>query len=183
MEKSKNNQLSSMGVENKIAAVNIGVNLSNQIITAALAMIAVLGAFTTYAIEKREVGFGFYLLIGMSFASFVISIFKGGKGIDKARKCGADGNWEPNNTESHFNWQGILCFVGIILFCVSVFIGNEKKDDLTNKVSELTAAVVKLKISDSLNNRKYSQLLSDFIFQKHQIDSLVANKADSTKSK
>ncbi len=45
--------------------------------------------------------------------------------------------------------------------------GKDKKDDLANIVSDLSAVVEKLKISDSLNSKKYSQLLNDFVIKKH----------------
>ena len=50
---------------------------------------------------------------------------------------------------------------------VSIFMGKDKKDDLANIVSDLSAVVEKLKISDSLNSKKYSQLLNDFVIKKH----------------
>ena len=90
-------------MENKKDAVNIGVTLSTQLISASLTMIAVLGAFATFIIDKREVGFLFYVLIGISFLSFIASIFIGGKGIDKARKSGFDGKWNLDDTKQPFN--------------------------------------------------------------------------------
>ncbi len=55
--------------------------ISTQIISASLTMITVIGAFALFIIEKREIGFWYYLTTGLAFLSFVISIFLGGKGL------------------------------------------------------------------------------------------------------
>ena len=52
-------------MENQRLAVNTGVTLSSNLISACLSMIAIIGAIFLFVIEKREVGWLFYLLISL----------------------------------------------------------------------------------------------------------------------
>ena len=153
-------------MSDKKDAVNIGVTLSGQLITAALAMIAVIGTFATFIIDKRNVGFGYYLVSGGAFLSFVVSIYFGGKGIDKARKDGFTGNWNLDNTRAFFNNQSFTAFLGIALFAISVFLGKEKADDLKDNVQKQTQVIAVLHKSDSLTKIKVTTLQT-------KLDSLI----------
>ncbi|MDB4926596.1 hypothetical protein [Mucilaginibacter sp.] len=145
-------------MSDKKDAVNIGVTLSGQLITAALAMIAVVGTFAAFIIDKRNVGLGYYLIAGGSFLSFVVSIIFGGKGINQARKDGFTGNWNLSNTKKSFNKQSIAAFFGIVLFAISVFFGKEKADDLKNNFEKQNQVITKLRRSDSLTKIKVAML-------------------------
>ncbi|MBE9584954.1 hypothetical protein IM792_10885 [Mucilaginibacter sp. JRF] len=144
--------------DDKREAVNIGINLSGQLITAALAMIAVIGTFGVFILDKRDVSFWYYLIFGGALFAFVASIYFGGKGIDKARKDGFAGTWDILNTKTHFNRQAACCFIGIFLFILSVFSGTEKPDDLQKEISKVKDAVTRLQLNDSLNKQKVSSL-------------------------
>lgn len=126
-------------------AVNIGVTLSTQIIASSLTMIVVNGAFATFIIDKRDIGLLYYVFIGGAFIAFIISIIFGGKGIDIARKSGFNGSWTLSETKKSFNWQAITAFTGLILFSISVFIGQEKSDDSMEKIYSLNASVLELR--------------------------------------
>lgn len=160
-------------MSDKKDAVNIGVTLSTQLIAASLAMIAVVGTFAAFVIDKRNVGWGYYLIAGGAFFSFVISIFLGGKGIDKARKDGFASNWNLANTKSYFNRQALFCLLGIVLFTFSVFFGKEKDDGLKNKVDTLEKQLLQLHLSDSLNKIKILDL-------EIKVDSLQRKKCDTS---
>ena len=159
--------------EDKKVAVNIGVSLSGQLITAALAMIAVIGAFATFSLDKREIGPSYYIIIGIAFLSFVISIFCGGKGIDKARVNGHQGIWEIKDTKDYFNWQGICCFLGIFFLAISIFIGKDKKDETTTKINNLSEEYKSLKSTDSLMQIEIQKLKENNLILKSKIDSLI----------
>jgi len=128
-------------MSDKKDAVTIGVTLSTQIIAASLTMIAVIGAFATFIIDKREVGIFYYIIIGLAFILFVISIFLGGKGIDKARKGGFDGNWSLTETKQLFSWQSLTALLGVVLFSLSVFIGTEKTEELKKQINNQSNAI------------------------------------------
>jgi hypothetical protein len=110
------------------------VIISGHLITAALQMLAILSAVTVFIMDKRDVGFVYYICIGLSFLSFILSIYYGAKGIGS--------NYEIS--KSLFNKQAIFSFLGLIIFSISVYIGIKiynptknldfiKENRLTNK--------------------------------------------------
>jgi hypothetical protein len=150
-----------MGVNNddKKEAVNIGVTLSSQLIAASLSMLAIIAALFVFIVDKRDVSFFFYLLIILSFISFISSVFLGGKGIDTARKKGFDGSWELKCSKDKFNFQAILCLLGVLFFVFSIFCSKAKPDD----------ALLYLKKIDSI------------ILQKNRHEILLEKENDSLK--
>lgn len=141
--------------------------ISTQVISASLTMITVIGAFAVFIIEKREIGFWYYLTAGLAFFCFVISIFFGGKGLS-----GKGANKTPN---PYFNWQASTAFLGIILFCVSVFLGKEKPDDLEKKVNEQDKIIIELKTKDEFRAKEIQRLSDELNKLTKQIDEM--NKA------
>ena len=131
-------------MSDKKDAVSIGITLSSQIIAASLTMIAVIGAFTAFVIDKRDVGLLYYFLTGGAFICAILSIVLGGKGIDKARKSGFNGTWSIDETKSYFNRQSIVALLSVILFSISVFVGEEKKDTLNTKIEKQEKTIIQL---------------------------------------
>lgn len=146
-------------------AVLIGTSLSNQLITVALAMLAIIGGVHTYIIDKREVNWIYYTLIFLSFLLFIMSIYIGGKGINIIREDGFEGNWNLKSTHKYFNKQAIFCFIGLFIFMGSTFAGKEKVD-LTYKELQ----------SVNINLEKHLNLLEkktfDYNLTLKEIDSL-----------
>lgn len=138
--------------------------ISTQVISASLTMITVIGAFAVFIIEKREIGFWYYLTIGLAFFCFVISIFLGGKGLS-----GKGANKTPN---PYFNWQAITALIGIILFCVSVFLGKEKPDELEKKVNEQDKIIIELRTEDEYRAKEMQRLSDDINKVTKQIDEM-----------
>jgi hypothetical protein len=135
--------------ENKKTAVEIGINLSTNIIAATLALIAILGGLSTFLVDKKESNTLLYTAIGLiifSFIAFVVSIYQGAKGIDKVRKSVFSGEWSLDISKNRFNLQAIWCFLGILSFIVVLImcLGNDKKggdeiqlEILNQKIEEL----------------------------------------------
>ncbi len=138
--------------------------ISTQLISASLTMITVVGAFAVFIIEKREIGFWYYLIAGLAFLCFVISIFLGGKGLS-----GKGANRTPN---PYFDWQAISALTGIILFCVSVFLGKEKPDDLEKKINEQDKIIIELRTKDEFRAKEMQRLSDDIIKLINQIDEM-----------
>lgn len=157
----------------KMEAVNIGVTLSTQLISAALTMIAVLGAFATFIMDKREIGIYYYFIVSLSFLFFVVSIFMGGKGIDISRKNGFEGNWNLIASGGYFNYQAISCFVGLFCFIFSIFIGNQnstsKNNTLTNNENEFS----KIIFSDSIQQVEVKLIKDELYILKQQFEELT----------
>lgn len=170
-------------MENKKDAVNIGVTLSTQLISASLTMIAVLGAFATFIIDKREVGLLFYVLIGISFLTFITSIFLGGKGIDKARKSGFDGKWNLDDTKKPFNWQALLCGMGLLFFILSIFIGKEKSDTQLDRLSKTEKDIYAIQLIDSLRQVEVKRLKKEIKLLTGQLEDMkVSIKTDTVEN-
>jgi len=172
MENLENNENKSLGMSDKKDAVNIGVTLSTQIITASLTMIAVIGAFAAFVIDKRDVGLTYYLITGGAFFCFIISIVLGGKGIDKARKSGFAGTWTIDETKDFFNRQSIIALLGVILFSISIFVGKEKPDELKSKIDNQEKTINELTSKDELKTKEIRKLTEDIYKLTKQIDEM-----------
>jgi hypothetical protein len=138
--------------EDKRAAVNIGVNLSNQLITTSLAIIAILGVSVTFLIQQKDVGFWFYFFSIISFFSLLASVFSGGKGINSARNNGYKGNWIiKEDKRKWFDWQAKFTLLGILSFCFIFFTGVEKKTELERSQIETNELLIKqINLTDRL---------------------------------
>jgi len=158
--------------DSKKDAVNIGVTLSTQLISASLTMIAVLGAFATFIIDKREIGSLYYVIIGASFIFFVASIFKGGKGINKARKDGFADNWNLEETKSAFNLQAVFCLLGLLFFISSIFIGKEKNNNELDRLTRTEKEIYSIRLLDSLQQDEIKNLKQEIKLLNGQLDEL-----------
>jgi hypothetical protein len=163
-------------IEDQKEAVNIGITLSSQLITAALAMIAVIGAFSTYILDKREVGIFFYTTAIVSGISFVASIFFGGKGINKARKNGFNGNWDIAITKVDFNRQALCSIVGLLFFVTSLFLGKPNADEINEQLTLLRIKLAKKELLDSANTSSINILKNELNKIRTDIDSLEKKK-------
>jgi hypothetical protein len=129
-------------------------------------MIAVVGAFTTFLVDKRITGPLFWLLIGSCFLCFFTSIFAGGKGVTDARNEGFNGNWTLLAGKGWFNGQAIACIGGLILFGAALLASSKTKEDPTqgaltsmaSSIVALTAKVTELAIQQKADEQKLAQL-------------------------
>lgn len=121
-----------MSDEDKRVAVGMSVTLSSQLMTAALAIIALGGGLLGVFVQNRDVGGSFYITVSLSFVAFVVSIFIAGKGISISRKKGFDGQWSLEDGKWYFNAQAVACAVGLILFLVAVLLSGKPKDSETS---------------------------------------------------
>jgi hypothetical protein len=151
-----------MCAEDKRTAVNITTNLSGQLITAALAMLAIECGVISFVYGQAETGKWFVPLIIIAAAAFVISIFLAGKGITKLRDSGLAGTWDITEGKNYFNWQVISCLVGLCCFFASAFIiGTEKGNDLENRVALLISSVTKLEMQMEKNEKEVTNIMTD----------------------
>jgi hypothetical protein len=126
-----------MTEEDKRTAVGISVTLSSQLITAALAMLAIEGAFVAFALGNRNVIGGFLCLSVLTAILFILSIFIAGKGITKARNEGFKGTWKLEAGENHFNWQAILCILGLASFMATLLLsGGPRESEIEARIEK-----------------------------------------------
>ncbi len=157
--------------DHKKEAVGIGVTLSTQLIASSLTMITVAAAIIVFVVEKREVGIFFYVVAFIAFASFVYSIYQGGKGINVIRENGFEGKWSLTTSKSFFNKQAISSLLGIVVLVTTVFFGSEKNEGLSNDMKALIKVV---EYRDALSVYKQDVL-------KKQIDSLKKELVEVSK--
>ena len=144
--------------------VDNNTTISTQIITASLTMITVIGAFFVFVIEKREIGFLYYFIIGLSFLSFIISIFLGGKGLS--------GKGKSKTPNPYFNWQAITALFGVVLFCVSIFLGKEKPNELELQVEKQKKQIYELKIKDEFRVKRMEEMEKSLSKLKAEIEKI-----------
>lgn len=127
--------------EDRRAAVNISVNLSSYLITAALTMLAVVGAFSTYLLDKRVPSTLFWLAFWATIVTFVASIFLGGRGAARAYTRGHMGDWSLTASSKLFNLQAIACLVGLLAFAAMIGATSPKEDDTAPAITRLQQTV------------------------------------------
>jgi len=123
-----------MADEDKRRAVEITVTLSSQLITAALAMLAIEGAYVAYALSERSVTSIFLWAAALSGLSFISSIFIAGKGITEARNSGFAGAWDIQVARRKFNWQAITLLIALLLFAGTAVLSGPTRHDQVNLV-------------------------------------------------
>lgn len=166
-------------MENKRFAIDIGINLSGQLINASLSMLAIIGALFIFIIDKREISIGFYVLMSISFLSFVSSIFLGGKGINKIRKKSFKDKLKLKYSKKLFNFQAILCIVGI-LSCLLSFSFTKKSEEDLNQIKVLNENLEKI-IESNSNQKSEIKILENKIESIEQkFDSIIENKTKKT---
>lgn len=178
MAGAKNNKIWNLGLmDSQKEAVNIGINLSSQLINASLSIMAIIGAVAVFIIDSRNINWIFYVLIGLGIFSFISSVVLGSKGIDTARKDGFNDNWNLINTKSFFNLQAIFCFLGIIFSISSLFFGKEKE-------SRTEVELVKLNKYLETQSQKHQKQLDILELEveklREALHSTRGHKSDST---
>lgn len=127
------------------AYAEMTTSLSSQLISSALAMLALEGAFFTFIVDKRLPNYCFYFSIGFSALLFVSSIYMGGKGINMLRgklyrQEITDGIGKPC-----FNRQAILSVLALFFFALNFFISLSlpgQNSDFESRIKKMEADVM-----------------------------------------
>jgi len=134
-----------MADEDKRSAIGFSITLSSQLIAAALAMLAVEGAYVAYALGSREPNTIFVPLASLAAVAFIISVFIAGKAITAARDAGFSGGWSLDAGKSQFNWQALLLLVALgLLGATFLASGRSKESILETKVEGLRNDIQRL---------------------------------------
>jgi methyl-accepting chemotaxis protein len=128
--------------EDERAAVGMSVTLSGQLGAAALAMIAVASAFTTFLTDKRVTNLTFGWLMSLCILCFIASVFCGGKGVTAARNEGFHGNWTLLAGKTWFGGQALAAFLGLGLFFLAIVSSGKSKDDTAGEALNRIASSV-----------------------------------------
>jgi hypothetical protein len=126
--------------ESRRAGANITVNLSTQLMTGSLAILAIEGALVTFVLEKRDPGLFFYVAAALGFVLFVLSIYCGGQGVSVIQKrvyrdyYPQDPNDPAAGTKSRwFQAQTLLLMFGLFALVGAVLSGGPASDDTKGK--------------------------------------------------
>jgi hypothetical protein len=166
--------------EDKRAAASMEVTLSSQVITAALAVMAVEGAFITYVLDKRQPGAAFYILTVLSALLLIFSILNGGVGVKRLTEAGFKGEWGSNDASNCFGRQSLACLAGVLLLFFAVVFGGATKED--DAAKDLRALRGRLQAAESKNGEFASQLdelrskSEELRLLKERVDKLAGGK-------
>lgn len=153
-----------MGTEDdKRSAVSISIGLSGQLITAALAMLTVEGAYVSYVLDKRIPASLFEIVSALSVICFILSVFLAGKAITAARNEGFSGNWSLEAGKNQFNFQALLNAVGLLLFLGAVMLSGSSKSekDYSAEIASGVESFEKiLRASENSNTELQAKLLT-----------------------
>lgn len=158
-------------MENKRFAINTGITISSNLVSASLSMLAIVGAIFIFIIEKRETTIFFHILILLSFLSFIVSIYYGNKGINLAREKAYKGKLKLKYTKKHFNLQAITCLIGIILCVLSILFTTEKKESNT-ELENINRNFEKLIELDKSKSKNIDSLILEINILKERIERL-----------
>jgi hypothetical protein len=173
-----------MSDEDKRTAVGMSVTLSGQLMSAALAIIALGGGLIAVFVQNRDVGGFFYIAVTVSFLAFVFSIYIGGRGITISRTEGFQGKWDLQSGAPHFNKQAIACFVGLISFLLAVIFSGSPKDSETSKqiaALQKTSGAFEQKLL--MLSKANEDLRDDLRVLSAKVDNLVVGKLRQTPTK
>lgn len=130
--------------EDNRTAANMTVTLSTQLMAASLAIIAVEGAIYTFVNDKRIPSGWFTVFVVLVFLFFLLSIYMGGRGVNKVRKAVSDGTWTINLVRDEFAWQALLGVLGIMCLFVSLATaGKTKEETIQQDMSNLSHTIEK----------------------------------------
>lgn len=163
------------GTEDQRAAANIYASLSSYVITASLGVIAAQAALATFVIDKREHLTWFYVWMISGIAASVVSIVLGGKGVAKIASAGFSGSWTLKPKGDVFNFQALLCLIGMTLLLFSLFSGTPKPENpkIPQQIQGLSDSVQKLQGDVDNLRAQYAQLSGE----------LKSSRAQAPKSK
>jgi hypothetical protein len=104
------------------AAANLFVTSVGQLITAALAVLAVVGALTTFTLDKRVPELGFYICVGGAGLLLIASTVAGANAANRVHLRMSQGSYNPQTGLADFRYvqvQFVLFMLGILTFALS----------------------------------------------------------------
>lgn len=162
--------------DNKKAAVAMSVTLSGQLMTAALAVMALNAGFVSYVLANRIPEYLYYISSSIAFIVFAGSLYFGGKGIIQARDKGFASDWNLSAGKSKFNLQAILCLAGLLLVSVSPFFsGKPKANDMLTEIMRIGENIASLR-QEVQDQRKTGEIVSKELNSIQVFDGAVSEK-------
>jgi len=157
-------------LEDQRSAANIYTSLSSYVITASLGVIAAQAALAVFVLDKRDHLFWFYFWMIAGVIASVVSVILGGKGIAAIASGGFAGLWTLKPKHDYFNYQAILCLLGVIFLLLSLFCGTTKAEH-PEGCPKLSAGGNDQRIAPTLATDMEPCVISDFPDAEHRLQS------------
>jgi hypothetical protein len=137
MTRDRGNQGASNGREDVRAFVGVVTNYGGQMITAALAILAIVGAFVTFTIDKRNADPLFFVCISLSVVLLFSSTISGALGVVSVMSLlQSNVGAAPTTFPSYFNRQFYLLILGVVVLPISFFFFGDAKEDNLYRLSQ-----------------------------------------------
>jgi hypothetical protein len=104
-------------------AASLAVGIAGSVATAALAVLAVLGAVVTYVAANYEGLTLFYVLAGVAAILIIGAVYLGIAGIAEITNKGYQGTWSPWTKNHLFDKQAFAALAGILVLGAAIVIG------------------------------------------------------------
>lgn len=150
--------------QSKFEAVKIGISLSQQLITASIGLLTIIGGGVVYLVKIDNYNYITFIPLGISLIALLISISFGYVGISVARNNGFRDWWSINAGSKEFNKQTFFCLLGIFFFLLTTLViliddkGKEKSNEMicyNQKVKELDELLIFIVSLESFETGNY----------------------------
>lgn len=135
--------------QSKFEAVKIGISLSQQLITASIGLLTIIGGGVVYLVKNDNYNYFAFIPLVLSVIALLTSIYFGYMGISTARNNGFRGWWTINAGRRDFDKQTSFCLMGIIFFLLTtlVIFFNKKDKAQIEKKNEVNLVLESTDIS------------------------------------
>ncbi len=104
-------------------SASLAVGIAGSVATAALGVLAVLGAIVTYVAANFNGLTLFYGLAALASALMVGAVYLGIRGITEITNKGYEGVWSPWTKHRLFNKQAFASLLGVLVFGGAIVVG------------------------------------------------------------
>lgn len=150
-------------MEDQRTAAGIHASISSQIFGASLVLIGILIGYLD--IKDIEYSSMSGILTFLSIFLLLVSTIIGGKGLQKLRDNGINGNWSLDDLHIYFRLQTLLNYLCIIFFLVIVYKTNGESQDekFKSKLIEIQTRQLEQDSTNAIDSNKKTQLLIEKI--------------------
>lgn len=128
-------------------AASMAVGIASSVATAALAVLAVLGAIVTYVAANYADLTLFYVLAAITGIAMVAAVYIGIIGVAEITKNGYKGEWKPSTKSKLFNKQAFVALFGVVVLAATIVVGftatTKPPDAAATRESRQVAAAIR----------------------------------------
>ena len=134
-------------------AASQAIGIAGAVSTAALAVLAIIGAILTYIASNYHDLAVFYIVIGIASLLMLAGVYLGIRGVAEITNNGYSGHWEPWTKSHLFDKQALCALCGFVALGVALPLGftATRNSSALQKISEpssLTGILQSLAVLD-----------------------------------